>query len=193
MTVKEKKELYTNRQYHQEKLARTKQNTISFPCTRTYLDIIDNDLLKNCPVMRSYVIVAEDIFCPNVDALQGKKTRTKPNAIRTLYQDVPREIMRAHRNITLTGVIMFVNRIPFMITRCKAIKFGTVDNVSSTKIPILLLSLKPVIAIYRQRGFIVRHLLMDCQFAPMRGTLAEWGIELNIIAAHEHVKTRSTN
>ena len=150
------------------------------------MDIVNNDLLKKCPVTPSDVIVAEDIFGPNVDALQDKTTRTKPNVIRTLYQDVSREITKAHRNITLTGDIMFVNRIPFMITRCKAIKFGTVDNVSSTNIPTLL-SIKPVVAIYRHRGFRVRHLLMDGQFAPMIGMLAEWGIELNIVAADEHV------
>ena len=147
------------------------QNTFDFPSVKTYLDIVDNDLLKNCPVTRSDVIAAEDIFGPNVDALQGKTTRTKPNIIRTMFQDVPQTIMTAHRHVTITGDLMFVNRIPFLVTRSRIIKFGTVDNVLSTKIPVLLASLKPVISIYRKRGFRVRIMLMDGQFEPMRGTL----------------------
>ena len=95
--------------------------------------------------------------------------------------------MKTHHNITVAGDIMFVNRIPFLITRSKNIKFGTVDNVPSTKIPILLASIKPVLSIYRKRSFRVRTFLMDNQFEPMRGTLAEWGVELNIVAANEHV------
>lgn len=149
VTVKDKQELYINRQYHQEKLARKTQNTIELPSTRTYLDIVDNDLLKNCPVMRLDVITADDVFGPNVDALHGKTTRIKPNAICTLYQDVPRQIIQAHHNVTICGDLMFVNIIPFLITQAKVIKFGTVENFPSAKILILLASLKPVISIYR--------------------------------------------
>ena len=92
-TVAQKKTMYTNRQFIKAKQARKLQSTIEYPSYRTYIDNVENKSIKNCPITRFDVKNAEDIFGPNVDALQGKKTRTKPNMVKPYYLKIPHLIM----------------------------------------------------------------------------------------------------
>ena len=70
-TVASKRSRYTKRAYHQATLARKLQKMIGYPSTRDFMKIVDAHLLPNCPVTWADIIVAEDIFGPNVDALKG--------------------------------------------------------------------------------------------------------------------------
>jgi hypothetical protein len=71
-TVADKKSNYTNRNYKQALLARKIQNMIGRPSLRSFLQIVENNLLKNCPVNRADVLAAEDILGPNLGSLKGK-------------------------------------------------------------------------------------------------------------------------
>jgi hypothetical protein len=71
-TVAANKTKYTNAVYKQATLVRKLQNIIGQPSARTYLNIIKKNLLKDCPVVRSDVLTAEDIFGPNLGSLKGK-------------------------------------------------------------------------------------------------------------------------
>jgi hypothetical protein len=71
-TVAANKSKYTNRDYSRAVLARHLQKVIGRPSTRTFLKIIDSNLLPNCPVTRRDVIAAENIFGPDVGTLKGK-------------------------------------------------------------------------------------------------------------------------
>jgi hypothetical protein len=82
-TVDDNKSRYTNREYSRALLARKIQDTIGRPSTRSYIHIIDNNLLPNCPVTRHDVIAAEDIFRPNLGSLKGKTTRSGTLHMRT--------------------------------------------------------------------------------------------------------------
>jgi hypothetical protein len=73
-TVDDTKSRYTNRDYSRAPLARKIQDIIGRPGTRSYLHIINNNLLPNCPVTREDVLAAEDIFGPNLGSLKGKTT-----------------------------------------------------------------------------------------------------------------------
>jgi hypothetical protein len=75
-TVDDNKYRYTNRDYSRAPLARKMQDTIGRPSTRSYLQIIDSNLLPNFPVTRDDVIAAEDIFGPTLGSLKGKTTRS---------------------------------------------------------------------------------------------------------------------
>ena len=49
--------------------ARNFQQTIGNVSTKTLLQIVDNHKLKNCPITREHVRVAEDILGPNIQSL----------------------------------------------------------------------------------------------------------------------------
>jgi hypothetical protein len=50
-TVDENKKKYTNAAYKQATLARKLQNIIGRPLARTFLNIVDKNMLKDCPVV----------------------------------------------------------------------------------------------------------------------------------------------
>ena len=76
-TVDKNKSRYTNREYQSALLAPRKiQNTVGRSSTRNFTNIVRQNLLKNCPVTTEEgIMVAEDIFGPNLGSLKGKKAR----------------------------------------------------------------------------------------------------------------------
>ena len=82
---------------------------------------------------------------------------------------------------------MMVNKIQFMMSISWHIKFGTGESLSNVKVPTLSGYMKCIHQLYMQWGFRVTEVLMDGQFEPLHGDLAELGIYLNVVSANEHV------
>jgi hypothetical protein len=112
-TVDDNKSRYTNRDYSRALLARKIQDTIGRPSTRSYLHIIDNNLLPNCPVMREDILAAEDILGPNLGSLRGKTTQSGTSHVQTTPTTLPIQIMSRYKDVTVAGDIIHVNTIPF--------------------------------------------------------------------------------
>jgi hypothetical protein len=186
-TVDENKIKYTNAAYKQATLARKLQNIIGRPSARAFLNIVENNLLKDCPVLRADVLAAEDIFGPNVGSLRGKTVRSSGDRVRPEYEEVPKEIKENYQDITICMDLMYVNRIPFLVTISRNIKFGTIKAVKSRHIKVLLPAIKSVKRLYALRGFRVKYSHADNEFEPMRDTLLDIGIQLNVVAEAEHV------
>jgi hypothetical protein len=74
-TVEENKNRYINAVYKQAALARKLQNIIGRPSARSYLNIVEKNLLKDCPVVRADILVAEDSFGLNLGSVIGKTVR----------------------------------------------------------------------------------------------------------------------
>ena len=82
---------------------------------------------------------------------------------------------------------MFVNKIPFLITISRHVKFGTVEVMKNRKSETIVAGLKHVKQLYAKRGFKLVGCHADNEFEPMRGDLAALGMELNVVSADEHV------
>jgi hypothetical protein len=115
-TVEGNKYSYTNRDYSRAVLARKIQTTIGRPSTRTFINIVEQILLPNCPITKRDILAAEHIFGPDVGLLHGKTVRRKATRVEGFTVDVPAPIMTQYRNVILAGDIMFVNKIPFFVT-----------------------------------------------------------------------------
>ena len=74
---------------------------------------------------------------------------------------------------------MFVNKIPFVTTISRHIKFRTVEAIQKRTKLQLSECIKNVIAIYTQRGFKVEQALLDGEFVPLRTDLLNMGIHAN--------------
>ena len=90
-TVAENKSKYTNRDYSCAVLARQIQQIMGRPSTRSYRNIIDKNLLPNCPITRRNILAAEEIFGPDVGSLKGKTVRSSNTHINPHIIDITAE------------------------------------------------------------------------------------------------------
>jgi hypothetical protein len=74
---------------------------------------------------------------------------------------------------------MKVNKMPFLVTISRAVKFGTVAWLKNAKAVTFLKHITDVHKIYVKRGFVIEIVEVDGQFEPLRGDLAAMGITLN--------------
>ena len=112
-------------------------------------------------------MVAEDILGTNVDSLRGKQVRHGGKHVVIEQQDVSRTIMDRYHNVTLCIDIMFVNKIAFLVTISRGIKFGTAETLRDRKHPTIMSAIvKHVVALNSKRGFRVSDTHTDNEFEP---------------------------
>jgi hypothetical protein len=186
-TVEDKKSNYTKKDYSQALLACRIQRMIGGPSTQQLLNIVDNNLLPNCPVNRQDILAAEDIFGPDLGILKGKTARHAPDSVKPNIVTVPMSIMKHYQDVILAGDIMFINKIPFFVTISRYIRFCTSESVKNMKNQTLFDAIKQVIRIYQTRGFRLIQILMDGQFESLHTDLRDQSIILNTTSNNEHV------
>ena len=160
-TVNDNMSNFSNIDYSRAVLARQVQKTIGRPSTKTFIGIVENNLLANCPITRRDVEIAERIFGPEVRSLKGKTVRRGGQRVITDMVDIPATILTHYKNVTLAGHIMFINMIPFFVTMSRHLRFSTAENVANQNMKTLLASMKQVKSTHMKRGFILTHVLMD--------------------------------
>jgi hypothetical protein len=181
-TVEGNKSNFSNADYSRAVLARQIQKTIGRPSNRTFIDIVEKNLLVNCPITRRDIDAAEQIFGPDIGSLKGKTVRRVGSRVITHLVDIPATIMNHYKKVTLAGDIMFVNKLPFFMTVSRHLRFGTAENITNQTKKTLLASIKQVKSTYLKRGFILTDLLMDGQFEPLRADLADMQLNLNTVS-----------
>lgn len=186
-TVADNRINYTNRAYSRAVLAREIQKRIGRPSYKSYLKIVENNLLPNCPINRDDIIAAERIFGADVGTLKGKTVRRSVEHVEHAAVTIPASLMSQYRNVLIGGDIMFVNGLPFFVTISRNIKFCTAQLLPDQKEKTLVGAVRGVRATYMKRGFHVEAMFMDGQFEPIRGALSEMQITLNTVARGEHV------
>ena len=107
---------------------------------------------------------AELIFGKDLGAIMEKTTRSRPALVISDVILLPPEILKAHKEITLSADIFFVDGLPFFTSVSQHIRFVTVDRLIDQKGPTLVNALLRVLALYMKRGFVVAMCHMDNQF-----------------------------
>jgi hypothetical protein len=187
-TVAENKAKYTVSDYQRAEKARTIQRRIGRPSTPRYMELATKGRIKNCDVTRQDIVNAEDIFGPERGSLKGKTVRKASDQVRSGdLVPIPATILAHYRKIVLCVDVMKVNKLPFLVTISRAIKFGTVAWLKNAKADTILQQIKTVHNTYIKRRFLMEIVEVDGQFEPLRGNLAEMGITLNKCSCEEHV------
>jgi hypothetical protein len=182
--VAKMKEKYTVRACKRAVVARKLQDVVGRPSTRDHVKIVEGEMLRNCPITRADILAAEDIFGPNMGSLKGKTVRRKNIRVPSLVADVPYDIVKMHRNVTLC---FGVNKIAFLVAVSRNLRFGTTKRLLSRNSDVVGKALVTVLKFYRQRGFRVKECHGDGQFESLRATLANAGSGLNVTGEDEHV------
>ena len=93
-TVDENKNKYSKCDVSRATLARKLQRAIGRPSLKKYIDIVERNLLPNCPVTKQDIITAENIFGPDLGILKGKTVRKKTEQVRISHTAPIPEIYR---------------------------------------------------------------------------------------------------
>jgi len=95
--------------------------------------------------------------------------------------------MKKHGEVILAIDIIFINKIPFVMTTSHNIHFCTAELVKDMKNNTLITSIEQVIQAYQTCSFKIQAKLADGQFKHIQQIIKQKGIMLNICAANEHV------
>ena len=85
-------------------------------------------------------------------------------------------MLKYYGEATLCVDLMYVNKVPLLVTLSQNIKFGMVEAVADWKEATLLKCIGVVVTFYRKAGFKVTTALMDGEFVPLHSGLAELGL-----------------
>jgi len=122
----DRREEYTKQEYHNAVLAQKVQNIFMFPWDRAYDKIVNGNQLTNCPVKRSDIAAAERLFGKNIASLKGKTAYCQGAPVIGRTNGMPPSIWEHFQQTVLAIDIMFVNKIPFLISISRGMHFGTV-------------------------------------------------------------------
>jgi hypothetical protein len=152
------------------------------PGSREFMDISINHI-RNCPINKQHIEMAERIFCPNLGSLKGKTTYHAPPHVVGHITLVSHDILTAHSNIHLTVNIMYINKLPFLITYSRLLRFATVEFLDNCQSPTLRRKLQSIFNLYHHRGFTITKLFADPEFE----VLCPWFPCLDTCSANNHI------
>jgi hypothetical protein len=99
------------------------------------------------------------------------------------------EIIKLHREVFLTTYIFFVNKIPFFLTLSRKICFTAVNHLADRTVPHIFKAFKDMYQYYLQRGFHIKTVHADGEFAPLKPLIESMpgGPMVNLASTNEHV------
>ena len=131
--------------------------------------------------------ICEKIFGPDIYALKGKTTRRAPKVVVNDYVEVPRELIDAHKYVTLCMDIMFIDTVPFLVTVSKYIKYITVRHIKGRSDGEILEALDFVFTDYNSAGFTIKEIHCDQEFESVKHDLErDYEVLVNLAATQKH-------
>jgi len=186
-TVADNQNNYTNKAYSCTLLARCLQRVIGQPSTKDLIRMMDNGTIQGCPLNWYDVAAADDLFGLDVGSLKGKTTWQAPHKVPETLITIPSSVLEQYQEVTLSVDVMFVNKLPIFITISHHLRFGTAELLSNCRPSTFASCVQHVTAMYKQHGFVVKTILANGKFEPIRGPLAKMHIGLNCASKGEHV------
>jgi len=185
-TVDENLAHFSKKEIEKANLARALYIKIGRPSRTSFIHILNNNLIRECPITADDVNRAEYIYGPDVGTMKGKTVRKRPSAVPTkTLIPLPISISTWHKEITLCADIFFLNGIPFLHTISKDLQLRTVEELQSRAYKHLLTCTQSVLELYLARGFEVSYIHGDNEFECLRESVRPTNME--IVAKNEHV------
>ena len=181
-TVRGQGDQYTRHAYKCAQAAQHLQNISMHPASRHMSDITVSHLC-NCPITKEDVRAADDIFGPNLGSLKGKTVWCPNKHAQAGTSEVPQSILKLHRDVVVSLDIMFVNKLPFLVTSSRNIHFSTVESLPNRQVGTVATCFKKVIRLYHHHGFHITSITCNPEFEALQPSFPM----LNCCAADKHM------
>ena len=186
-TVSQNLKRFSRRQIEDAREACALLAKVGYPSERNLKVMIRSGMLHNCPITEKDIDNATAIYGTSVPVLKGKTTRKVPLRVRTDLIPVPPEIYDLHHTITIGMYIMFINKLPFLVTVSENIAFTTVEYIPDRSATSLQKAIQNVKRVYKVRGFDLTRANVDNEFDYLQSEMMRIGITLNTTSKGEHV------
>ena len=86
------------------------------PSAADFKRMVRGNMLKKITISVTDIKNTHTIFGPNIVSLRSKTERKKTETVMSDYVEIPEQIKYKMKTIELTVDVMFVNKIPFVIS-----------------------------------------------------------------------------
>ena len=125
LTVKVNESKFTNREIRNAKLALDLHRKIGRPAYQSCLNMLENNLIRNCPIIAPNTKQAFSIYEKDVPSIKGKIQQASEVHVKdSKLLSLPDFIVKWHLDITLCIDIFYVNQISFFIQYQKSFNSG---------------------------------------------------------------------
>jgi hypothetical protein len=132
------------------------------------MELANKGRILNCDVTCQDILNAEHIFGPDVGSLKGKMVRQASDQVRSGgLVPILATIIDHYKKVILCIDVMKVNKMSFLVTISRALKFGTVAWLKNAKISTILATIIEVRKVYIKRGFFLEVVEANGQFEPL--------------------------
>jgi hypothetical protein len=185
-TVAGNKATYTQREIEGADKARALYRKLVRPSEQEFSNILQNGLIRNCPLTADDAKRALHIYGPDIKTLQGKTVKRQNGGIPD-YRPIriPAPIIAKYNTIRLFMDIFWVNGSPYFHTISQHIKFRTVAAINNRQKRTLLMEARAAIHLYEARGFTISRVEADREYACIQNDLLP--TPLNVADADDHV------
>ena len=90
---------------------------------KKFIEIVENNHLTNCPIVKQDILRAEDILGPELGCLKGKTVPSASIPVKIVHALA--QLSTVQKKVVLAIDIMYVNDIPFLITISRDLHFGS--------------------------------------------------------------------
>jgi hypothetical protein len=184
-TVEKSKQNFSKRDQNRADRVRRFQHVAAHPSDETIIYSAMTNGIKNSPITKRDVKMAYDMLGRSKYGIEGKTVRHQPDAVVTDSMPVPTTILDYYKDVTLSVDILYVNKVPFLVSISEHIHYGTIRAIESMKISVLEEEIKRIIQLYAVRGFNIKYIMVDIQFKAIkdRGLL---DAIVNVVGKGEH-------
>ena len=185
--VQDKKKIYTAHNIRRAYSARQFQHITVQPMKRI-LHAVDNKILKNMPIMREDVRMAEDIYVPSIPHPKGKTVRHKIQHAELVKITIfPKTIIDKYKEVAICCDLIHINGIGFLNTISRNIMFSAGSLIKKRKIENISDGITQIHKLYLMHDFKITYMPADFEFEPLRNEMTALGINLNCAPQKEHV------
>ena len=188
-TIKGKMAMFSELDQKRAKAVRELQERLGFPSNIDLAKAIEYNTLGTCQFNIRDIRIASLIFGPYRAAIEGKSTQSKNKMDRQdkVLEDVPPEVINEYKDVHIDIDIMYVNKIAFFTAISRDVRLIHTNVVRSCTLSQIKKTILAMKAEYKKRGFSVKTMHGDSEFASLKEWTQEQGISLETCDTDSHV------